>query len=146
MAKLTFPLLADGLRVDVVVGLDGATLTAQLKSGQPIPAPVTARGEIDTGSNITAVATAILRQLGVVPQYQSTTQTAAGQLAVDVYEVSVGVRNNADPAAAELVEPTLLVMELANPLPDLQVLIGLNFLLGCRFHVDGPGRWFSLEQ
>ena len=58
MSKLVFPVLADGLRVDGLIGLDGATIVALLAAGQPIPAPLSARGEIDTGSNVTAVSAA----------------------------------------------------------------------------------------
>jgi hypothetical protein len=138
--------LADGLLVDAVIGLDGATTAAHLAAGRPMPAPVRARAEIDTGSNITAVSATILQRLGVPVQYQSTTQTASGRLAVNVFEVSVGVRNDADPTGSELVEPTLAVMELTISLPAIDVLIGLDFLLGCRFLLDGPARQFSLES
>jgi hypothetical protein len=145
MTKLVFPFLPDGLAVDVVIGLDGATLAAQVASGQAMTPPILTRGEIDTGSNITAVSTAILQRLGLSALYQRTTQTPAGPLAVDVFKVSVGIRNLATPTIPELVEPNLLVMELPTVLPDVEVLIGLNFLLGCKFYLDGLARWFSLE-
>jgi hypothetical protein len=45
----------------------------------------------------------------------------------------------------ELVEPTLSIMELTTPLANIDALIGLDFLLGCRFLLDGPARIFSLE-
>jgi hypothetical protein len=95
---------------------------------------------------MTAVSAAILQRLGVPSQYQATTQTASGSLVVNVFEVSVGVRDFADPAGPELVEPSLSVMALATPLPTAEVLIGLDFLLGCKFLLDGPARWFSLES
>jgi hypothetical protein len=66
-------------------------------------------------------------------------------LAVDVFEVSVGIRDFADPLGPELVEPTMAVMELKTTLATVDVPIGLDFLLGCRFVLDGPGRLFSLE-
>jgi hypothetical protein len=143
---LVFPVVPDGLLVDVLIGLDGDTTLAQLAAGQPITAPIRARGEIDTGSNSTAVSATILQRLGIPIQYQTTTQTASGSLAVNVYKVSVGVRDWADPAGLELVEPTLSVMALATPLPTAEVLIGLDFLRGCKFLLDGPARWFSLES
>jgi hypothetical protein len=65
MPKLVFPILADGLLVDVLIGLDSGTMLAQLNAGQPIAAPVAARGAIDTGSNVTAVSTAILKRLAI---------------------------------------------------------------------------------
>jgi hypothetical protein len=144
MPRLVFPVLAEGLLVDVFIGLDGATTAAQLAAGQPMTAPIRARGEIDTGSNVTAVSAAILQRLGVPVQYLSITQTASVRLAVNVFDVSVGVRDFADPSGTALVEPTVTVMELTTPLAAVDVLIGLNFLLCCQFHLDGPARQFSL--
>ena len=94
---------------------------------------------------MTAVSAAILQRLGVPVQYQGTTHTPGGPLAVNVFEVSVGVRNLADPTGAELVEAKLPVMELTTALPQIKVLIGLDVLLRCRFMLDGPVRQFSLE-
>jgi hypothetical protein len=65
MPKLEFPVLSEGLLVDVLIGLDGATTTALVAAGQPVAAPIRARGEIDTGCNVTAVSAALLRRLGV---------------------------------------------------------------------------------
>jgi hypothetical protein len=62
-----------------------------------------------------------------------------------MFDVSVGVRNDADPGGSELVEPTLAVMELSVSLPIIDVLIGLDFLQAYRFLLDGPARQFSLE-
>jgi hypothetical protein len=146
MPKLEFPVAPDGLLVDVLIGLDRATILPQLATGQPIGAPVAARGEIDTGSNVTAVSAAILQCLGVPIQYQTTTPTASGSLSVNVAKVSVGVRDFRDPLSPELVEPTLSVMELQTPLAVVEVLIGLDFLLGYKLGLDGPARRFSLES
>ena len=60
MPKLVFPVLPAGLGVDVLIGLDAATTMAQFAGGRPITAPIRARGEVDTGSNIPAVSAAIL--------------------------------------------------------------------------------------
>jgi hypothetical protein len=145
MPRLVFPVLPDGLLVDVVIGLDRPTTVAQLAAGQLLTAPIRARGEIDTGTNVTAVSAAILQQLRVPVQFQSSTQTVSGRLAVNVFEVSVGVRDFGDPASPELVAPRLPVMELTVPLPTVQVLIGLDLLLGCKFLLDGPVKEFTLE-
>jgi hypothetical protein len=146
MPRLDFAVLADGLLVDVLIGLDGDPIAAQLAAGQPVAPPVLTRGEVDTGSNMTAVSTAILRRLGVPVQYQATTLTAAGPRAVDIFEISVGLRNLADPTGDTLVEPKLAVMEVTTALPGVEVLVGLDFLLACRFLLDGPARRFSLES
>jgi|GEM_PF-2008146 len=146
MPKLVFPVVADGLLVDVLIGLDSALILAQVAAGQPIAVPVRACGEIDMGSNVSAISAAILQRLGIPIQYQTTTQTASGSLAVNVARVSLGVCDFGNPTGPELVEPTLSVMELPTPLGKVEVLIGLDFLLGCKFMLDGPARLFSLES
>jgi hypothetical protein len=145
MPKLIFPVLSEGLHVDVMIGVEGARSVAQIASGGPVTPPILSRAEIDTGTNITAVSAAILRKLGIPALFETTTQTAAGPLVVDIFKVSVGIRNLADPAVPTFVEPSLLVMELSTALPLVEVLIGLDFLLGCKFVLDGPARQFSLE-
>jgi hypothetical protein len=85
MPRLDFPLLPDGLIVDAVIGVDRPTTEAQLAAGQPLVRPITARGEVDTGTNMTAVSAAILRRLGVPVRFRTTTQTTAGQIAADVF-------------------------------------------------------------
>ena len=104
-----------------------------------------ARGEIDTGCNVTAVSAALLRRLGVPVQFRSTSQTASGSVVVDVFKVSVGVRDLGDPTGLELVQSTLSVMELTTPLGTVEVLVGINFLLGCKFLFDGLALKFCLE-
>jgi hypothetical protein len=145
MPQLDFPVDKDGLLVDVVIGVDGATTVALMKAGRPLPIPVRARAAIDTGSDVTAVSTAILRQLGVPASQQATTHTVAGPLAVDLFEVSASVTDFAIPGAPGPVEANLLVMELSSGLPVIDVLIGLDMLLRCRFVLDGPGRRFSVD-
>ena len=138
-------MLSEGLLVDVLIGLDGATTTALVAAGQPLAAPIRARGEIDTGCNVTAVSAALLRRLGVPVQFRSTSQTASGSVVVDVFKVSVGVRDLGDPTGLELVQSTLSVMELTTPLGTVEVLVGINFLLGCKFLFDGLALKFCLE-
>ena len=43
------------------------------------------------------------------------------------------------------VRPTLLVSELANPLPNVDVLIGMDILSECVTLIDGPARQFTLS-
>ena len=44
-----------------------------------------------------------------------------------------------------LTRSDLRVMELANPIPGVEVLIGLDILLDCRLLLDGPARQFTLD-
>ncbi|MBL8797492.1 MAG: hypothetical protein JNM56_26565 [Planctomycetia bacterium] len=145
MSRLTFTARLDGLAVDVLIGLDGRTTTALHLGGQPIPPPLRASGVIDTGSDISAVSSRILRHFVIPVHRQGTTHTAAGLVGVDLYKVSVGITDFADPNAPELVEPNLIVMELPAALPSIDVLIGLDLLMNCNFHLDGPGKQFSLQ-
>jgi hypothetical protein len=146
MARLVYPVHADGLLVDVLIGLRGASMATQLAAGQPITAPLRARGALDTGTDITIVSAAILQRLAVPASSQGSTQTVTGSLSAQLFRVSVGVTDFGVPHAPELVEANLLVMGLVTTLPQpIEVLIGLDILLGCRFVLDGPGRQFSLE-
>jgi hypothetical protein len=49
------------------------------------------------------------------------------------------------PALPFFVDPRLLVTELAQPLPSIEVLIGLDVLLPLIFTLDGPARTFTLS-
>jgi hypothetical protein len=70
MAQLTFPILPDGLVVDVLVNLEAAALSPLLSSGAA-PAGVQGKGLIDTGSDISAVALPILHQHWDTPDQAS---------------------------------------------------------------------------
>src|SRR5439155_14956447 len=91
MPQLTFPITGAGLAVPVWVGLDGKTTAALHGAGQPIPPPVQARGLLDTCSDVTALASWVLRQLGVPPTTTATTHTAGGVVAVQLFEVSLSI-------------------------------------------------------
>jgi hypothetical protein len=145
MPQLTFPVSKAGLIVPVWIGLDGKTTSALLAAGQPIPAPVQARGLVDTGSDLTAVAPWILGQLAVPVAASASTHTAAGQVSVNLYEVSVSITDPAQTGAPMLTHPGVRVSELAVSLPDADVLIGLNVLFEGRLLLDGPARQFTLE-
>src|SRR5947209_4768715 len=145
MPRLDYPVVPDGLVVDVLVGWPGPATAAALAAGGSIAFPVRARGVIDTGTDITAVGTYALRRLGLAAVQQAMTQTAAGRISADLYRVSLGVTDFADANASELIEPDLLVMEWASAPTGIDVLIGLDILLGCQFRLDGPGRRFMLD-
>jgi hypothetical protein len=44
-----------------------------------------------------------------------------------------------------LTRSDLVVMELTDAIPDVDVLIGLDIFLDCRLLLDGPGRQFTLD-
>jgi hypothetical protein len=144
MPHLTFSIKGIEYTLDVLIGVDGKTMAGLQAAGQPIPAPVRARGQIDTGTDVTAVAPQVLQQLGLVPVGSASTQTAGGPVSVNVFEVSLTVSGPGGAAGPMLVRPNLLVTELATPLPNIDVLIGLDILSECLVVLDGPGRQFTL--
>ena len=146
MAHLAFPVTPAGLTAPVWIGLDGQTTAALRAAGLPIPAPVQAHGLIDTGSDVTVVASWVLRQLVVPVASTTSTHTAAGPFPVKLYVVSLGITDPAQPAGSPwLTQPGLLVMEAPTLLPDADVLIGLDVLLDCKMLLDGPARRLTLE-
>jgi hypothetical protein len=80
MPQLTFPVTAAGLAAPVWIGFDGKKCTALMAAGKPIPPPVQARGLLDTGSDVTAVALWVLQQLALAPVAKTVTHTAVGQV------------------------------------------------------------------
>jgi hypothetical protein len=86
-----------------------------------------------------------LQGLGVPVKHKSTTQGIGGSVAVNLYDVSLSLTDFGTPGAPLFVQPTLLVMELPAVLPNVDVLIGLDVLLGCRMLLDGPALQFTLD-
>src|SRR5262249_10526974 len=112
MPRLTFPVAPPGLAVSAWVGLDGQTTAALHAGGQPVPAPLRARALLDTCSDVTAVATHVLRQLAVAPVTAATTYPAAGAVAVSLYGVSLSITDPSQPGPPKLTRTALLVSEL----------------------------------
>lgn len=146
MAQLAFAVTGAGLEVPVWVGHTDQALQALLAAGQQIPAPVAARGLLDTAANPTAVAPWIIRQLALPVATTGSTSTASGTANVQLYRLSIGITDPAQPRGSPwLTCPDLLVTQLGATLPDTDVLIGLDVLMTCKLLLDGPGRRFTLE-
>jgi len=144
MAQLTFPIVTDELLVDVRVNLAAPDLAVLRAANQPVPASVAARAILDTGSNVTGVAASIIRQFQLLPAQRSTTQGIGGAPAVDLFRVSLSICDAGHLHLPWFVQPDLLVMELP-PGVLVDLLIGMDVLLGCRMLVDGPGRQLTLD-
>src|SRR5579862_8086053 len=145
MAQLTFPIKAAGLEVPVWIGLSGRAMNDLRAAGQSIPFPLQARGLIDTGTNVTSVASWLLHRLAIPIASASSTHTAQGKVGVNLYEVGLLITDPALPGSPNLTQPDLVVMELPATLPDADVLIGLDVLLERKLLVDGPARHFIIE-
>jgi hypothetical protein len=147
MAQLTFVLTRAGLAVPVWVGLTGQAVATLVTGGNQVPTPVGARGLLDTGSDLTAVASWILRRLGASKTHIASTQTASGPVMVNLYQISLGITDPTQPAGSPwLTFPGLLVSEIATQLVDADVLVGLDVLRTCKLMLDGPGQRFTLAQ
>jgi hypothetical protein len=144
MDRLTFPIKPAGLVVDVRVNLDAGTLNALRAASQPIPVSISTTGLIDTGTDISAVAPSVLQQLGVPVYGYGRTQAVGGSVPVRLFKVTVFVLDEMQPHLPWLDRGDLVVMELPVALP-VDVLIGMDILLGCRLLVDGPAKQFMLE-
>jgi hypothetical protein len=144
MAQLTFPLAADGWCVDVRVNRDSASLQTLLAAGQPLPPSIPAKALIDTGSDISAVASSILQRLAVPAHSHRTTQGIGGGLSVRLFNVTLYILDAGQLHLPWLVQPDLVVMELPSALP-VEVLIGQDVLLHYELLLDGPGRQLTLD-
>lgn len=144
MPHLSFPVTADGLTLNVLIGLNDQETKALLAAGSAIPTPLWARAVIDSGSDVTAVSQGLLRQLGTAAFMPASTQTAAGILRVQLYRISLSISGAKGATGPMLVRPNLLVSELSILLPDIDVLIGMDILRECLFVLDGPGGQFTL--
>jgi hypothetical protein len=143
MPRLTFPYAPDGLLVPTLVGLTAPAMQTLQSRGRQIPGPIQARGMLDCGSTITAVAPWDLSGLNAIPGQFTQTRTAAGYVAVRFYRVSFTIYNLAS-GGAVLTRVDWLVTNLDQDLDDVDVLFGLDLLREIVLTVDGPGQTFSL--
>jgi hypothetical protein len=145
MAQLTFAIPAGELKLTVVVGHGRRALVDLLAKGQAPPPPVWTTALIDTGTNVTCVASAVLAKLGLISTGQASSQSVTGLAAVKLFDVSLSIPPAANAPGTMLTRHDITVMESPNALPDVDVLIGLDVLLDCKLLLDGPARHFTLE-
>jgi len=144
-AVQTYGVSTDGLALEVMIGMKGSDTAALVAAGKPVPRPIWARALIDTASDVTCVESVILQRLGLSASALHTTQGISGSAPVRLFEVSFSILGATAASGPLLVLPQLVVMELPQPLSNVEVLIGLDVLLQCVLHVDGPGRQFTLS-
>jgi len=144
MPQLTFPIVPDGLIVDAVVNLEAGVLLPLRAGGHGCP-PVETTALIDTASNVSGVSPAIVSQLGLPPVGPPTKTTGiGGAVTVQLYRVSLHIRDAGTPQLPMFTLPSLVVMELPPGL-SCDVLIGMDVLTGCKLIVDGPAKQFTLQ-
>lgn len=145
MSQLIFPLQQDELRLAAVISLNRPAMIGLIAAGQPLPAPIWTTALIDTGSTITCVSADVLQRLGISAVAQSRTQTVRGSVPVQLFEIGLSIPPAGNLPGSMLTRDDLLVMELIDPPPDVDVLVGLDILLDCRLLLDGPARQFTLD-
>ncbi len=143
MPQLTFPIRPDGLVVDVLVNLDAAVLLPLRAAGQS-RSPLVGKGVIDTGSNVSGVSSAFLKQLGGRSVGTSSTVGIGGSYPVQLYRVSLHICDLQNLGLSWFSHPSLVVMDLP-PWVSCEVLIGMDILRNCKTIVDGPAASFSLD-
>jgi hypothetical protein len=143
MPQLTFPIVSDGLVVDVLVNWEVAALLPLHARGQA-PSPLPGKGVIDTGSNVSGVSAAILQHVGGPSIGTTSTVGIGGSYPVKLYRVALHVCNLKDLTLPWFSQLTLVVMDLP-PWVSHEVLIGRDILLACKTTVDGPAGTFSLD-
>jgi hypothetical protein len=143
MPQLSFPFDRNGMMVDVLLSCGGDRLKQLLDQNAPVPAPVWARGMIDTGTNVSAVSLTLLRQLGIEGGKEVKSEGIGGEFVTRSYEVSLTIADKAAPAGPTYSPPDVSVIHL--DAAGVDVLIGLDLLMACRLVIDGRAGLFTLE-
>lgn len=87
----------------------------------------------------------ILRQLGIVSAQSISAHSTAGQTLAKLVEVSLSILGLTSLAGPPIVHPDLMAMELPQPIPGIDVIIGRDVILQHQLFVDGPAMQFSLS-
>jgi hypothetical protein len=110
-----------------------------------LPPSVWGTAVLDTGTTLTCVSRTVIHQFGLTSVGQGSSQTASGPLIADVYRVSLSIPPHQNLPGPLLTWAEVSVLELANVLPGVDVLIGMDLLLTIKTTVDGPTGQFTLE-
>jgi hypothetical protein len=145
MPQLTLPIVAGELALTGYASVGTQQAHALLASGQPLPRGAWVSAVVDTGTTLTCVSRAILRQLGLAPVGHGTTQTAHGPLVADVYRVSLSLLGHPGSAGPMLTFGDMKVLELVTPIGPIEVLVGMDVVLACKMTVDGPAGQFTFD-
>ena len=145
MAQLTFPIVSGELALTVLVNVGTQRARDLLALAQPLPSGVWGTAVIDTASTLTCVSRPVLQQFGLTPVGQGSSQTAAGLMLVDIYRISLSIPPHQNLPGPILTSADMNVMELAAPIPGVDVLIGMDLLLTIKATIDGPLGQFTLE-
>jgi hypothetical protein len=99
---------------------------------------------LDCGTTITAVAPWVLARLNATPGPTVQTQTAAGSVSVQYYEISFTIYG-ATPGGTDLSRLDWTVTNLTEDPDDVDVLFGLDLFREIVVTIDGPALIFNLD-
>ncbi len=135
----------EGFELEVLVGLDQQDITALQAVSHAVPPMLRLRGLIDTGCTISAVSPVVIQHFGIGYYGSRSSTTASGLVRVNLCSVMLAIAGPTGVTGSQpLLFPTLLVSELTQPLPNIDVLVGQDVLKECLFFADGPRQEFFL--
>ena len=146
MPTLTDALLPEGALVQILVGLDMASIQKLRTALRPLPPPIGVRALIDTGAESTCVDPSLVQMLRL-PVAGSTFANlpAHGGLKVNMqYDASVTIVHPSGNPRDSLVVKRLSVLDVPLAYLGYQALLGRDLLAWCRFVYDGPANKFEL--
>ncbi len=144
MPHLTFPIGRTGMALDLVLWLEATDIRTLQAIGLPLPHPVRVRALVDTGSDMTGVASRVFSALGIPPCGQVSSQTASGGLTVNKYRVSLNLYGPGGGLVPMLGQGEWEVMELPLPPIGFEAMIGLDLLSEGLLILDGAAKQFTL--
>jgi hypothetical protein len=144
MPSITLPLVAGEARLPVLVSVSAPTAADLHRAQQPVPSPIAALAEIDSGASITGVDLPLLGQLGLqsgTTRSLHTPVTGAVPQSFPLYEVSLTLPH---PAVVSYHLGLLPVVGANLAAQGIQVLLGRDVLAHCVFIYNGPGDTYTL--
>jgi hypothetical protein len=91
MPHLSLTRQKEGWVLPLMIGVNGRTTASLVAAGQSVPPPQLIRALIDTGTDISGVSASVLSQLRLGSVQQHTTQTLAGSVSIQLFEVSLTI-------------------------------------------------------
>jgi hypothetical protein len=144
MPQFTAALTTEGLELLVMIGLPRRDMKALQTAGLPVPAPALVRGIIDTGSNCCCISARIATLLAITPVRQANTQTAAGTVPVNLYNVSLFIPRPGSHTEFLAVADSWTVSELSAAGGGIEALVGRDLLAQLLLVLNGPRNEFAL--
>ena len=136
---------ANGLTMNVQIGVSAARQASLTPTSPAIPKPLVVTGIADTGASITCIDPAIIQALGLIAigkTAMTTPSTGANPVMCDLYDVSLAIYSTTPEPPCRI--PTLAVVESDLDHQGFQVLIGRDVLSKCMLIYDGRTGTYTL--